>query len=138
MKATNHYGPELNDGLHIFVFGSNLTGRHGAGAALEAKKHWGAVRGRGIGFTGNAYAIPTKDEHLKTLPLSVIARYIKDFLLVAEFYPYPLTFLVTRIGCGLAGYTDEDIAPMFWNAPPNCVLPDGWEPARAEKRLFGK
>lgn len=111
--------------MNIFVFGSNLAGRHGKGAALHARKNHGAVYGVGVGRTGNAYAIPTKDEHLKTLPLAVIHTHVEYFKLYARKNP-DLTFEVTRIGCGLAGYTDTDIVPMFKDTPDNCILPDGW------------
>jgi len=109
----------------IFVFGSNLAGRHGAGAALCARHEHGAVYGVGVGRTGKAYAIPAKDERIQTLPLPRIASYVQDFLTYARAHP-ELTFTVTRIGCGLAGYRDADIAPLFAHAPLNCVLPAGW------------
>lgn len=112
----------------IFVFGSNLAGRHGKGAALDAKNEHGAVYGVGVGRTGNSYAIPTKDESIQTLPLERIEVYVSDFLDYARANP-SLTFEVTRVGCGLAGYSDADIAPMFYEAPGNCNLPDGWRPA---------
>ena len=106
----------------IFVFGSNLAGRHGKGAALYAKQHHGAVYGVGVGRTGNAYAIPTKDEKIKTLPLDRINCYVQQFLSYARANP-SLTFQVTAIGCGLAGYKPAQIAPMFREAPANCNLP---------------
>ena len=109
----------------IFVFGSNLAGRHGKGAALCARNSHGAEYGVGVGRTGNAYAIPTKDERIRTLPLERIAPYISDFLTYARANPN-LKFEVTRIGCGLAGYTDAQIAPMFAGTPENCQLPEGW------------
>lgn len=109
----------------IFVFGSNLAGRHGKGAALTARKEYGAVYGRGRGRTGHAYAIPTKDERLQSLPLNRIHGCVCEFLEYARAHP-ELQFQVTRIGCGLAGYTDEQIAWMFKAAPDNCMLPDGW------------
>lgn len=109
----------------IFVFGSNLAGRHGKGAALHARKEHGAVLGVGVGRQGNSYAIPTKDYYLRTLPLSQIKPFVDGFLEYAHQNPY-LEFQVTRIGCGLAGYSDEDISPMFKFAPDNCSLPDGW------------
>ena len=109
----------------IFVFGSNLAGRHGKGAALDARNKYGAVYGVGEGRTGNAYAIPTKDGRLKILPLVRIEGSVQKFLDYATSNP-ELKFLVTRIGCGLAGYKDSDIAPMFKSAPQNCSLPDGW------------
>lgn len=109
----------------IFVFGSNLAGRHGKGAALTAKLYHGAVYGHGVGRQGNSYAIPTKDAQLHTLPLHIIEKYVMDFKQYANQHP-ELNFFVTRIGCGLAGYTDEVIAPMFKNAPKNCELPLTW------------
>lgn len=111
----------------IFVFGSNLAGRHGKGAALFAKQNHGAVYGVGIGRTGNAYAIPTKSAKLKTLALSEIEIYVKDFIDYAKRHP-ALEFEVTKIGCGLAGYQEQQIAPMFKAAPNNCHLPQGWRP----------
>lgn len=119
------YNNTHNDGKHIFVFGSNLAGFHGAGAALQAKAIWGAKQGQGFGRTGQAYAIPTKNSNMKTHPRLTIAWFVVEFLKYARQHP-ELTFLVTRIGCGLAGYTDADIAPMFANAPANCDLPEGW------------
>jgi hypothetical protein len=110
----------------IFVFGSNLAGRHGAGAALFAAKYQGAIYGQGVGMQGEAYAIPTKDAELKVLPLDIIKKYVKEFLKYAREHD-ALTFQVTRIGCGLAGYSDWQIAPMFKGAPENCRLPEGWE-----------
>lgn len=109
----------------IFVFGSNLAGRHGKGAALTAAKEHGAVYGVSFGRTGNAFAIPTKDAGLKTLPLARIGEYVEQFKRYAQNNP-ELQFNVTRIGCGLAGYSDENIAPMFKDCPNNCTLPKGW------------
>jgi hypothetical protein len=109
----------------IFVFGSNLAGRHGKGAALCAKITYGAEYGVGVGRTGNAYAIPTKDKYLRTLPLPTIAKHVTAFLKYTEEHP-ELEFEVTRIGCGLAGYSESDIKPMLKGAPANCNLPDGW------------
>lgn len=109
----------------IFVFGSNYAGRHGKGAALHARKYYGAEYGVGVGRTGNAYAIPTKDEKLKTLPLSVISTYVVEFLNYAKKHP-ELEFIITRVGCGLARYTDSDIAPFFKDVPENCILPEEW------------
>lgn len=109
----------------IFVFGSNLAGIHGAGAARYARENHGAVYGQGTGLQGNSYALPTKDKHIRTLPLSDIENHVKDFLRFAIEHP-EMKFNVTRIGCGLAGYKDPDIAPLFRGAPVNCILPDGW------------
>lgn len=109
-----------NDSI-VFVFGSNLAGRHGKGAALYARKHWGAIYGVGEGFQGNSYAIPTKDENLNTLPLEQIKLHIESFLEAAK-YAVDKSFLVTAIGCGLAGYSPEQIFPMFENAPENVFI----------------
>lgn len=111
--------------MEFFVFGSNLAGRHGAGAALFAKRHHGAVTGIGVGPQGRSYAIPTKDRDVRTLPLPTIEYYVKQFIDYARAHPSDI-FNVTRIGCGLAGYKDSDIAPMFKNASANCKLPEGW------------
>lgn len=107
----------------IFVFGSNLAGRHGKGAALFAAQNHGAVYGLGEGLQGYSYAIPTKDAQLQTLPLDTIEMYVGYFLECARVYS-DWTFRLTAIGCGLAGYTPAQIAPMFRNAPPNVILPD--------------
>lgn len=115
--------------MAVFVFGSNLAGRHGKGAALHALKQYGALYGQGIGRQGNSYAIPTKDEWIRTLPLSRIKPFVDEFLLYAQSH-LEEEFLVTRIGCGLAGYKDEDIGPMFKGAPSNCKLPAEWESYR--------
>jgi hypothetical protein len=112
--------------IEIFVFGSNLAGRHGKGAALHAREDYGAVYGVANGRTGNAYAIPTKDKRLYTLPLPIIATYVDEF---AEYVRNAtgLHFIVTRVGCGLAGYKDADMAPLFVNVPPaTCVFPLEW------------
>lgn len=134
----------------IFVFGSNLAGRHGAGAAKEAKLNYGAIYGQGIGLQGDSYAIPTKDgrngQDLKlpeaTLPLDQIAVHVKNFIDFAWDNPC-WVYNVQRIGCGLAGYKDEQIAPLFKGAPMNVNLPLGWReiaegiqpPAPAEPAL---
>lgn len=110
----------------IFVFGSNEAGRHGRGTALTAKMYYGAINGQGYGIQGNSFGIPTKDANLKTLPLNKIKGYVDKFIKYAHLHQN-LTFRVTRIGCGLAGYKDEDIAPMFYNAPENCIMPLQWK-----------
>lgn len=108
--------------VEIFVFGSNLAGRHGAGAALFAVKNCGAVYGKGFGHHGNSFAIPTKDAYINTLPLTTINEYVIKFLQYATDNP-SLIFKLTPIGCGLAGYEPKDIAPMFIKAPSNVLLP---------------
>jgi hypothetical protein len=109
----------------IFVFGSNLAGRHGKGAALFAKQFHGAIYGVGEGLQGNSYAIPTKDAKLRSRPLPDISFSVLEFLNFATNHP-KLTFQVTAIGCGLAGYSPEQIAPMFQAiqpVPSNVILP---------------
>jgi hypothetical protein len=106
----------------VFVFGSNLAGRHGKGAALYAKKHKGAIQGRGEGRQGESYAIPTKDEDLAVLPLATIAVGVRRFLAYAANHP-EMAFELTPIGCGLAGYRPGQIAPLFAQAPPNVQIP---------------
>lgn len=106
----------------IFVFGSNLAGRHGAGAALFAKNNYGAIYGQGEGLQGSSYGIPTKDLKIKTLPLEDVKKHVDKFIEFATLHP-ELTFQLTPIGCGLAGYKPEQVAPMFENVPENVILP---------------
>ena len=110
----------------IFVFGSNLAGRHGSGAALFANYWYGAQYGIGRGRTGNAYAIPTKDADFNVLALAHIQREVAEFLEYARYYKN-LKFFVTRIGCGYAGYSNADIAPLFIGAPDNCTFEQSWK-----------
>lgn len=107
----------------VFVFGSNLAGRHGAGAAKFAVENRGAIYGQGIGYQGNSYGIPTKDQNIETLPLDTIESYVDVFLSFAKNHP-EMTFQLTPIGCGLAGYKPTDIAHMFSSASGNVLLPD--------------
>lgn len=115
----------MNDGRHIFVFGSNESGLHSGGAANEAFHWWGAVWQHGIGPAGSAYAIPTMDWEMKALPLETIRHYVERFKAYARLHPR-LKFLVTAIGTGICGYNHAEIAPMFSDAPANCVLPEEW------------
>lgn len=110
---------------NIFVFGSNLAGRHGKGAAFVARQKFGAKYGVGKGRTGMSYAIPTKNERLCSIGLPDIRRFVGEFLDYARNTPN-LTFYVTRVGCGLAGYSDTSIAPMFKGAPDNCSFAEEW------------
>lgn len=117
----------------IFVFGSNLAGRHGKGAALCALQQHGAHYGQGSGLQGNSYAIPTKDRFLRSLPLLMISAYVNEFVDFAAAHP-ELKFNVTAVGCGLAGYTPKQIAPMFSGAPDNCFLPASFQGVLNEER----
>ena len=110
----------------IFVFGSNLAGIHGAGAARHAWEKHGAIYGEGIGRHGNSYAIPTKDRKIVSLSTTAIRMFVDDFIKYAIDNP-ELTFKVTQIGCGLAGFTARQIAPMFHNAPKNCQFDTAWQ-----------
>lgn len=96
----------------IFVFGSNLAGRHGKGAALFAQQNLGAVYGIGIGPQGQCYAIPTKDHDIRTLPIKEIEPFVFVFIQYAKQNPDTI-FKVSSIGCGLAGYSPKEIAPLF-------------------------
>ena len=109
-----------------FVFGSNEAGRHGKGAAEYARKYHKAAYFKASGISGNSYAIPTKDKNLKVLPLESIKSYVDEFIAVAEKQSEDI-FRVTRVGCGLAGYKDVDISPMFKGVPSNCLLPEKWK-----------
>ena len=107
----------------VFVFGSNLAGRHGKGAAWYAMKHFGAVYGEGVGRTGRAYAIPTKDKELKSLPLDKIEDYISDFIDYAFKHPDTM-FIFTALGTGLAGYEPSDIGNIMsmYHIPENVYI----------------
>lgn len=120
----------------IFVFGSNLAGVHGAGAAKEAHEKHGAVWGRGVGHHGNSYAIPTKDFKIETLDLTTISLYVDKFLDYARSRP-ELQFKVTRVGCGLAGLQDKDVARMFMSAPRNCQFDEAWKRWMPAKQFWG-
>ena len=111
----------------VFVFGSNLAGRHGKGAALFAKQYRGAKQGEGVGLFGTSYAIPTKDENLKTLPLSVVDNYISEFCEFARKHSSQV-FELTPVGTGLAGLPKKSIAALFkkHKIPANVYLTSSW------------
>lgn len=125
--VTPDYITEL-DRNEVFVFGSNLQGAHGGGAARIAYEKFGAEWGVGVGPTGQCYAIPTMQGGVET-----IRPYVDEFIRYAEHNP-KLIFLVTRIGCGIAGFTDQQIAPLFIAAKdmPNVALPSEW------RRIYGE
>ena len=106
----------------IFVFGSNLSGMHGGGAALLAYRKFGAIWGQGVGLQGQSYGIPTMQGGVET-----IAPYVDEFIAFAEAHP-ELTFFVTKIGCGIAGFSEAEISPLFKAAHgiANIILPRGW------------
>lgn len=107
--------------MMIYVFGSNLAGRHGAGSAAYARQEYGAIYGNGEGLQNSSYAIPTKDKNLKSLSIQEIKLHIEKFLLFAKENP-ELLFIISNIGCGLAGYKPEDVAPLFKGASNNCYF----------------
>lgn len=106
----------------IFVFGSNLAGMHSGGSALHAWDNHGAMWGNGVGLQGQSYAIPTLDENLEPLELADIYIFVRGLLLFAEVQE-TTTFNVVAIGCGIAGFTPIDIAPMFEGHTENIKLP---------------
>lgn len=106
----------------IFVFGSNLAGMHGGGAARVAYNKFGAIWGQGVGLQGQSYGIPTMHGGVNR-----IQPYVDEFIIFAEEHP-EMHFLVTRIGCGIAGFTDAEIAPLFKRAMEleNVSLPESF------------
>lgn len=127
----------IPSGDWIFVFGGNLAGGHSKGAAKIARLNFRAVNGVGRGPTGMAYAIPTKDERRQRLPLPQIAEAIGDFLCYARSHT-ELNFFVTRVGCDVACYSDDEIGPKFALASPNCSLPDHWQRYVARQRAAAR
>ncbi len=120
-RTTPEFITELQPN-EIFVFGSNLKGMHGGGAAYIAYRKFGAIMGQGVGLQGQSYGIPTMQGGVET-----IRPYVDEFIEFAK-KNQNLTFLVTRIGCGIAGFDDKDIAPLFEQAhdAENIILPPGW------------
>ena len=120
-RMTPEFVTELSDN-EIFVFGSNLAGQHHGGAARIAYDHFGAEWGVGVGPTGNCYAIPTMHGGVDD-----IKPYVDEFVKYAGSHP-DKRFFVTRIGCGIAGFRDEEIAPLFKDLKdtPNVCLPRKW------------
>lgn len=120
--SRTRFSPERIESLRsdeIFVFGSNRQGLHGGGAAAYARQRFGAVWGEGVGRTGQCYAIPTTDDSTEK-----IRPYVEEFIIYAKAHS-ELTFLVTEIGCGIAGYSVAQIAPLFAGAldMENVLLP---------------
>lgn len=117
-RFTPNFITELKEN-EIFVFGSNLEGMHGGGAARLAYDKFGAIWGQGVGLQGQSYGIPTMHGGV-----DAIKPYVDEFIEFAKSHP-ELTFLVTRIGCGIAGFRDEEIAPLFQECIEidNVILP---------------
>lgn len=124
----------------IFVFGSNTEGVHGAGAAQFARLHRGAVFGEAEGLFGQSYALPTcgawNGHRFPALSLADVQINVQEFLDLAN-HRTDLHFQVTRVGCGLAGLRDEDVAPMFANAPKNCLFDTAWDKWLQGKEFWG-
>ena len=112
--------------MEIFVFGSNYEGRHTKGGAHYALKKRGAIYGIGEGRQGESYGIPTKGYNLMVLSLDKIKGHVEKFMEYATKNP-GLLFKVTTIGTGLAGYSHDDIAPLFIGSPKNCIFDDRWK-----------
>lgn len=114
----------------LLVFGSNLAGRHGTGAARAALAQYGAVPGCGKGLTGHSYALPTKDAHLAPLPLDRVLGELAELSAFAGDHPGQM-FRMTRVGCGLAGHPEAQIRDyLLEHAPANVLLPGVWERQR--------
>ncbi|USE84229.1 A1S_2505 family phage non-structural protein [Acinetobacter tibetensis] len=111
----------------VFVFGSNMAGTHAGGAAKIALLHFGAMKGAGRGWAGQSYAIPTMNEHLQQMPLSQIQHYIDDFKIYTQHHP-KTKYFITSVGCGVAGYKVEEIAPMFKGISHNVIFPASFRP----------
>jgi hypothetical protein len=123
----------------VIVVGSNLEGRHGSGAAKYAKEQYGAQYGVGKGRSGNSYLIPTKINptyQQRQMPLSQIQDFVTEFIVYATNNPED-TFMVTRVGCGRAGYTDDEMSSMFVNVPNNCQFDPLWKDRGLKTWVFG-
>jgi hypothetical protein len=132
------------NGRMVFVFGSNEAGIHGAGAARAAVVKHGARMGCSFGMQGTSFAIPTKGTVIvrgnrvvgDSLRIEKVAAYVNQFIAYAK-ENHHLKFQVTQIGCGLAGFTAEQIAPLFEDAPENCFFDDAWKPFLPGKNFWG-
>ncbi|WP_111858545.1 hypothetical protein [Acinetobacter sp. CFCC 10889] len=111
----------------VFVFGSNMAGTHQGGAAKIALNHFGATKGVGRGWAGQSFAIPTMNEHLQQMPLSQIQHYVEDFKIYTKNHP-KTKYFITAVGCGVAGYKVEEIAPMFKGISHNVIFPVSFRP----------
>lgn len=122
-------------GNMIFVFGSNLSGIHGAGAARFALDKKGAKYGKGIGLQGQSYALPTKGINISFMPLAEVEVHIDAFKDFAMDHPN-VEFQVTQVGCGRAGFTKEQIAPLFKGSPSNCYFDLEWQPLLGDNHNY--
>lgn len=121
----------MNTSQMVFVFGSNRSGIHGAGAAAHAHRNLRAPWGKGEGFHDHGprmktYALPTKGKGITKITLDEVRVHINTFITYAINNP-SMKFQVTQVGCGLGGFTKEQIAPLFFDAPINCFFDEAWE-----------
>lgn len=110
----------------IFVFGSNMLGHHGGGAAIQAMEQFGAEWGINEGLTGRCYAFPTLEREMTKRGMRALQNSRDRLFATARALP-EYTFLLTKVGCGIAGYTEDEIKPLFKDAPANIKLPKDWE-----------
>ena len=109
----------------LLVFGSNLAGRHGAGAAKQAHDQFGAQYGVGEGITGQSYAFPTLGMRLEQLPMADLCAARDRLYKCCSIFP-STEFLLTKVGCGLAGYPESEMRALFVDPPANLILPEDW------------
>lgn len=120
----------------VFLAGTNTDGRHGAGSARYAYLHEGLVMGVGEGRSGNTYALPTVGHNLARMCYPEVAAHVWKFIQYATEHPNE-QFQVTRVGCGLAGFKDSEIAILFDNAPENCYFDEAWKEFLPNKKFWG-
>ena len=109
----------------LLVFGSNLAGRHGAGAAKQAHDQFGAKYGVGEGITGQSYAFPTLGMGLQKLSMHELRMSVRNLYGTCAAFP-DKEFLLTKVGCGLAGYPESEMRALFVDPPANLILPEDW------------
>lgn len=112
----------------VFVFGSNTSGQHGGGAARQAHLHFGARMGCGEGLTGQCYAFPTLNASLQQLPRRRLEE-ARDHLYWNCAQHPEKRFLLTKVGCGIAGYAEDRMRALFAEPPANLILPEDWNGA---------
>jgi hypothetical protein len=120
----------------IFLAGTNLDGRHGAGSARYAYLYHGLKMGVAEGLCGNTYALPTVGSKLARMMLPEVEGAVERFIQFAAQHP-ELQFQVTRVGCGLAGFTDAEIAPLFAASTPNCLFDEAWSEWLSGREFWG-
>ena len=119
----------------VFVFGSNLSGYHGSGSAKYALDHCGAIMYRGEGLQGDSYALPTVGKNIRKMSFVRVKKYIDNFLEYAKAHP-EFEFKVTQVGCKRAGFTVEQIAPLFASASDNCYFDTAWKDILGDTKKY--